>query len=86
MDVLEYPELGMEAIWKIEVENFPAFVIIDDKGNILKKRKDLKTSAEKNAYTIFHTLCWNIKKLLDKLPPTKTRLGSFATALWLLKE
>ena len=60
--------------------------IIDDKGNILKKRKDLKTSAEKNAYTIFHTLCWNIKKLLDKLPPTKTRLGSFATALWLLKE
>ena len=30
--------------------------IIDDKGNILKKRKDLKTSAEKNAYTIFHTL------------------------------
>ena len=33
MEVLEYPELGMEAIWKIEVENFPAFVIIDDKGN-----------------------------------------------------
>jgi fumarate hydratase, class I len=32
VDVLEYPELGMEAIWKIEVENFPAFVI-DDKGN-----------------------------------------------------
>ncbi|NCF48003.1 MAG: fumarate hydratase [Bacteroidetes bacterium] len=31
--VLEYPELGMEAIWKIEVENFPAFIITDDKGN-----------------------------------------------------
>src|SRR3989441_12825981 len=31
--VLEYPELGMEAIWKIEVENFPAFIVIDDKGN-----------------------------------------------------
>ena len=30
---LEYPELGMEAIWKIRVENFPAFIIIDDKGN-----------------------------------------------------
>ncbi len=40
MDVLEYPELGMEAIWKIEVENFPAFVIIDDKGNDFFK--DLK--------------------------------------------
>jgi fumarate hydratase class I len=31
--VHEYPELGMEAIWRIEVENFPAFVAIDDKGN-----------------------------------------------------
>ncbi|MGB0694570.1 MAG: fumarate hydratase [Rhodospirillaceae bacterium] len=33
VEVLEYPELGMEAIWKIEVEDFPAFVIVDDKGN-----------------------------------------------------
>lgn len=33
LEVLEYPELGMEAIWKIEVENFPAFILIDDKGN-----------------------------------------------------
>ena len=31
--MLEYPELGMEAVWRIEVENFPAFIIIDDKGN-----------------------------------------------------
>jgi len=30
---VEYPELGMEAIWKIEVENFPAFILVDDKGN-----------------------------------------------------
>jgi fumarate hydratase, class I len=33
VEVVEYPELGMEAIWKIEVENFPAFIVIDDKGN-----------------------------------------------------
>jgi fumarate hydratase class I len=33
VDVLEYPELGMEAVWRIEVEDFPAFVIVDDKGN-----------------------------------------------------
>ena len=32
-EVIEYPELGMEAIWKIEVENFPAFIVVDDKGN-----------------------------------------------------
>ena len=35
VEVLEYPELGMEAVWKIEVENFPAFVVVDDKGNDL---------------------------------------------------
>ena len=33
VEVIEYPELGMEAIWRIEVEDFPAFIIIDDKGN-----------------------------------------------------
>jgi len=33
VEVLEYPELGMEAVWKIEIENFPAFIIVDDKGN-----------------------------------------------------
>ena len=33
VDTLEYPELGMEAVWKIEVEDFPAFIVVDDKGN-----------------------------------------------------
>jgi fumarate hydratase class I len=33
VEVLEYPELGMEAVWQIEVEDFPAFVVVDDKGN-----------------------------------------------------
>lgn len=33
LECLEYPELGMEAIWKIEVEDFPAFILVDDKGN-----------------------------------------------------
>ena len=33
VETLEYPELGMEAVWKIEVENFPAFIVVDDKGN-----------------------------------------------------
>ncbi len=33
VNVLEYPELGMEAVWKIEVEQFPAFILVDDKGN-----------------------------------------------------
>jgi fumarate hydratase, class I len=33
VEVLDYEELGMEAVWKIEVENFPAFIVVDDKGN-----------------------------------------------------
>jgi fumarate hydratase class I len=33
VECIEYPELGMEAIWKIEVEDFPAFIVVDDKGN-----------------------------------------------------
>jgi len=41
VEVLEYPELGMEAIWKIEVEDFPAFIVIDDKGNDFFKELNL---------------------------------------------
>ena len=33
VELLEFPELGMEAVWRIDVENFPAFIVIDDKGN-----------------------------------------------------
>jgi fumarate hydratase class I len=41
VEVMEYPELGMEAIWRIEVENFPAFIVIDDKGNDFFKELNL---------------------------------------------
>jgi fumarate hydratase class I len=41
VEVKEYPELGMEAIWQIEVENFPAFIVIDDKGNDFFKELNL---------------------------------------------
>jgi len=41
VEVKEYPELGMEAIWRIEVENFPAFIVIDDKGNDFFKELNL---------------------------------------------
>src|SRR6187551_2893155 len=41
VEVHEYPELGMEAIWKIEVEDFPAFIVIDDKGNDFFKELNL---------------------------------------------
>ena len=41
VEVLEFPELGMEAVWKIEVEDFPAFIVIDDKGNDFFKELNL---------------------------------------------
>jgi len=41
VEVQEYPELGMEAIWRIEVEDFPAFIVIDDKGNDFFKELNL---------------------------------------------
>ena len=41
VEVLEYPELGMEAIWRIEVEDFPAFIVIDNKGNDFFKELNL---------------------------------------------
>ena len=38
VECLDYPELGMEAVWKIEVEDFPAFILVDDKGNDFFKK------------------------------------------------
>ncbi len=45
VECLEYPELGMEAIWKIEVENFPAFILVDDKGNDFFKQLKPRNTA-----------------------------------------
>ena len=60
--------------------------IIDDEGNILKKRKDLSTSEERNAYTLFDRLVWKLKRLLGRLPGGKSTIASYAAALWLVKE
>jgi len=61
--------------------------IIDDEGKILRKRKELNTDEEKKAYpSIFYTLVWKIKKLLEKLPFGKSKLASIAAAAYFLKE
>jgi hypothetical protein len=60
--------------------------ILDKDGKLLKKSSQLQTSEEKSAYTVFHRLVFNIKRLLNKLPFGKTRLASWATALFLIKE
>jgi len=60
--------------------------IIDEKGKILKKRRDLETKEEKAAYNLSDTLVWNLKKILGKVPFGKSKLASYAAALWLIKE
>jgi hypothetical protein len=61
--------------------------IIDADGNILRKRNTLIDSDDKKAYpSNVYTIVWNLQKILNKIPIVKTRLGKFATALYLLKE
>lgn len=60
--------------------------IVDKDGKVLKKSKDLETSEEKAAYTIFHRLVFNVKRLIGKVPGGKSTIGSYAAALFLLKE
>ena len=60
--------------------------IIDEKGKILKRRRDLEGDEEKDAYNLSDTLVWNLKKILGKIPLGKSRLASYAAALWLIKE
>lgn len=58
--------------------------IIDENGKVLKKKRT--TPEEKAAYTVFHRLVFNIKRLLGKLPFGKTKLATYASALFLIKE
>src|SRR6056300_889826 len=60
--------------------------IIDDKGNILKNAKERRTVQERDAFGKFDLLVLKLKKLLEKIPGGQTRLGSYAAALWLIKE
>lgn len=60
--------------------------IIDEKGNVLKKRKDFTTIREREAFGMFDVLVGNLKKLLAKVPGGQTRLASYAAALLLLRE
>ena len=58
--------------------------VIDENGKVLKKKRN--TPEEKSAYTVFHRLVFNIKRLLNKIPFGKTKLASYASALFLIKE
>jgi len=60
--------------------------IIDKDGKVLKKSKELETSAEKNAYGYYDRMVFNLKKVLEKVPGGKSQFASYAAALFLIKE
>src|ERR1035437_2284136 len=60
--------------------------IIDEHGNPLKTHSELTSEEEKEAYTKFHMLVFNIKKMLEKLPLGKTTIARYAAALYLIRE
>lgn len=60
--------------------------IIDANGKQLKKTAELETSKEKQAYTIFHRLVFNLKRILERFPFGKSRIASYSAAFALLKE
>ena len=60
--------------------------IIDDKGKALKKARDLTTEAERESFTLLHRLVFNCKRIMRKIPFVRSQLGTYATALFLLKE
>lgn len=60
--------------------------IIDEKGNELKKMRDLNTVEERDAYTLLHRLVYRLKRIIEKVPLQNKKLLSFAAAYSLIKE
>ena len=60
--------------------------IIDDKGKNLIKSKDFEREDQRTAYTLLHRLVFNCKRIMQKIPFVRSQLGTYATALFLLKE
>ena len=60
--------------------------IIDKNGKALKKARDLGTETERSAFTLLHRLVFNCKRIMGKIPFVRSQLGTYATALFLLKE
>jgi len=60
--------------------------IIDERGKILRRFSDLKTTEEKDAYTLLDRLVWRVKRIIERVPYASQQIVSFAAALSLIKE
>ena len=60
--------------------------IIDKDGKLLRKANTLTKQEEKQSFTLLHRLVFNLKRILHKIPGVRTKIGTYATALYLLKQ
>ena len=60
--------------------------IIDKNGKLLRKANTLTKPEEKKAFTLLHRLVFNLKRILHKIPAVRSKIGTYATALFLLKQ
>jgi len=69
---------------KWEDQDAYKYGIIDNKGNVLRKSRDLDTKKEKDSYTVLVRFVFNLKRLLEKVPGGKSKFASYAAAATLL--
>ena len=84
LECVAYPELGMEAIWKIEVENFPAFIPVDDKGNDFFRRSRINSAKGAHSAERFHNAgsCDSVSLINPRLSLPGFQM---VTIVWLIR-
>jgi|TARA_B100001093_G_C26806835_1_gene1005865 hypothetical protein len=84
IDVLITYRIIKMLITPFEKQDAYKYGIIDKNGKVLRKTKELKTSKERDSYTILHKFVFNLKRLINVIPGGKSKIGTYAAALGLL--
>ena len=84
IDVLITYRIIKMLITPFEEQDAYKYGIIDKNGKVLRKTKELKTSKERDSYTILHKFVFNLKRLINVIPGGKSKIGTYAAALGLL--
>ena len=84
IDVLITYRIIKMLITPFEKQDAYKYGIIDKNGKVLRKTKELKTSKERESYTILHKFVFNLKRLINAIPGGKSKIGTYAAALGLL--
>ena len=84
IDVLITYRIIKMLITPFEKQDAYKYGIIDKNGKVLRKTKELRTSKERDSYTILHRFVFNLKRLINVIPGGKSKIGTYAAALGLL--